>query len=44
VEVDLEKDTLDIAYDPKKVTPEDMLKAVDREGFQGKVVHSHPEQ
>jgi hypothetical protein len=35
--VDLEQDQLRIDYDPAKVTPEAMLEAVRRQGFQGEI-------
>jgi hypothetical protein len=36
--VDLEKDTLQVRYEPDRVAPAAMLQAVDRQGFQAKVV------
>jgi hypothetical protein len=38
VNVDLEKDQLEIIYDPKQLTPEKMLATVVAEGFEGKIV------
>ncbi len=36
--VALTENMLQIGYDAGKVTPADMLRAVDKEGFKGKVV------
>jgi hypothetical protein len=38
VEVDLKNDQLRVRYDPERVTPEQLLKVVDEQGFDGKVV------
>jgi hypothetical protein len=34
----MEKDLLHIRYDPAKVTPEEMLRAIDKVGYDGKVI------
>jgi len=34
----MKKDLLHIRYDPAKVTPEQMLQAIDKLGYDGKVV------
>jgi hypothetical protein len=34
----LAKDQLAVTYDPKKLAPEDLLKVVRAEGFEGKII------
>jgi hypothetical protein len=36
--VDYQKDRFDIRYDPKKLTPEQMLKTVSQQGLEGELV------
>ena len=38
VDVDLQKDLLHVRYDPAKVTREQMLQAIDKLVYEGKVV------
>jgi copper chaperone CopZ len=38
VTVDLKKDLLQVRYDPAKVTREQMLQAIDKVGYEGKVI------
>jgi copper chaperone CopZ len=38
VGVDLKKDLLHIRYDPAQVTVEQMLQAIDKLGYEGKVI------
>jgi hypothetical protein len=38
LDVDLEKDLFHISYDPAKLTPEQMLDAIRKQGFEGKIV------
>ena len=40
VEADLQKDWLQVRYDPARVTVEQMLGVLDEHGFRGKVVES----
>jgi hypothetical protein len=38
VDPDLTNDLLRVHYDPERATPEQMLKVVDEQGFDGKIV------
>ncbi|MCI0460993.1 MAG: hypothetical protein L0Z62_28940 [Gemmataceae bacterium] len=43
-DVDFQGDLLYITYDPKKVTPEEMLETVQKQGFQGQIVPGNPNE
>jgi hypothetical protein len=40
--VDVEQDRLDVTYDPKLLTPEQLLEVVRKQGFQGTIRSGEP--